>query len=163
LIDVYFLFRAPASGSTEDGASWSWTTDGIFTLQHSIFGFIKVVRNSAPLYYNIYVTQTQGCESLGVKGLCNIELIQISEQQFVFDDISTPPPPPTVPPPDNYPCDNLPINVRAAFLQEATAACSRVVDQSTLIIPCLHKCRLCCIFCCYILLLQIQTMILIDL
>jgi hypothetical protein len=129
---LFLIFRAPASGTTEDGARWSWTGNS-FSLQHSIFGTINVNRlRWNPSFYNIYVTHTQGCESFGIKGICNNELIQISYEQFVFDDLTTPPPAQPVPPPNNDPCDNLPTSIRNAFLQEATAACSRVIDQSTL-------------------------------
>jgi hypothetical protein len=134
LLVLFLIFRASARGSTEDGARWSWTTNGVFNLEHSIFGTIKVVRHPRHIHYDVYVTQTLGCEPLGIKGLCGLDLIKISFQQFVFDDRSTPSPPPPqpVPPPNYDPCDNLPTGIRNSFLQEATAACSRVIDQSTL-------------------------------
>lgn len=134
---IRYVFRAPASGTTEDGANWSWTTEGIFNLQHSIFGTFKATRlvpgNGYNPFYNLYIELTQGCDStgMGVKGICNRELIRIAEQQFFFFDDS-PPPPEDVPPPNKDPCLDLPSDVRDAFMQEARTACSRVVDQSTL-------------------------------
>lgn len=128
----FALVSAPASGTADSGASWSWT-GSTFTLQQSVFGVITVDKEVGPgssLYYNIYIQETQGCESLGISGLCNNEIINISEQQFVFDDLSTPPPPQPVPPPDNNPCDNLPPDVNATFYQAAVNACSIVIDQN---------------------------------
>jgi hypothetical protein len=103
-------------------------------LNAPLFGSIKidtVYLSQCPprAFHNIYITQTQGCETLGTKGLCKKQVIEITYQQFVFDDL-TPPPPPIIPPPNNNPCDNLPTDIRGTFIQEAQAACARVIDQS---------------------------------
>jgi hypothetical protein len=94
---------------------------------------------SSYLWYNIYVSHTSECESLGVWGLCNNkQLIPITDSQFRFDDLTPPqlPPPPPPPPPaapvslDNNPCNNLPSSIRDSFVQQARDACARVIDQS---------------------------------